>query len=180
VDGESLTGHGSTGKFIIKHTGQVYCKCLLIRCLCTSIKEKTAYSLHLSFSFPKTALAQLGSFNIRIQVKDVPASISMHFVLAMIRIMLDASLRFPRRRKESKKRADTSSSNGKSKNKKANTANTSSDKDNVEVMLADMFKPDTHNLTGYYLSEKLDRMHCVWDGADTWWTHNGNVIPVPK
>ena len=81
------------------------------------------------------------------------------------------------RRQRSKKRTDTSTSSAKSESKKAKTTNNDGNK--VEVALAETYKPDKHDPTGYYLSEKLDGMRCVWDGTSLW-SRNGNAIPAPK
>lgn len=53
-----------------------------------------------------------------------------------------------------------------------------SNDDKIQVTLADTYKPDKHHQDGWFLSEKLDGMRCVWyDGK--LWSRNGNEIPAP-
>lgn len=85
---------------------------------------------------------------------------------------------------QSKKRSSTSTSdnnndnndNNKTSNKKKKK---SSDNLPVEVALAKTWNENT-NVTGYYMSEKLDGMRCIWDGKGNIYSRNGNLIHAPS
>lgn len=46
-------------------------------------------------------------------------------------------------------------------------------------MLAHNYNPDQHDPSGWYMSEKLDGVRCVWDGKQLY-TRNGNSIFAPE
>ena len=45
-------------------------------------------------------------------------------------------------------------------------------------MLAQTFKPDLHDPTGWLISEKLDGVRCFWDGKQMF-SRNGNLFVPP-
>jgi DNA ligase-1 len=45
-------------------------------------------------------------------------------------------------------------------------------------MLATAFNPDVHDPTGYYMSEKLDGVRCIWDGQELY-SRYGNKFNPP-
>ena len=45
----------------------------------------------------------------------------------------------------------------------------------IEVMLAKNYDPETHDPSGWLMSEKLDGVRCFWNGT-TMYTRNGNLI----
>ena len=76
---------------------------------------------------------------------------------------------------QSKKRSSTSTtSDGKEDSSKKKT------KGNLpcEVALAKSWNEST-NPTGYYMSEKLDGMRCIWDGKGNLYSRNGNLVMAP-
>jgi len=48
----------------------------------------------------------------------------------------------------------------------------------VTVALAKVWK-ESDSVAGWYMSEKLDGMRCVWDGVSKLWTRSGNEIYAP-
>jgi DNA ligase 1 len=45
-------------------------------------------------------------------------------------------------------------------------------------MLADVYDPEKHDPTGWYMSEKLDGVRCYWDGKNLY-SRNGNKFYPP-
>lgn len=84
---------------------------------------------------------------------------------------------------QSKKRSSTSTSDNKNdnndNNKTSNKKKKGSDNLPVEVALAKTWNENT-NVTGYYMSEKLDGMRCIWDGEGNIFSRNGNLIHAPS
>jgi DNA ligase-1 len=52
-------------------------------------------------------------------------------------------------------------------------------KKSVEVMLASVYEPEKHDPTGWYMSEKLDGVRCIWDGKNLY-SRNGNLFYPPQ
>lgn len=48
----------------------------------------------------------------------------------------------------------------------------------IDVMLAENYKPDVHDCTGWLMSEKLDGVRCYWNGKNMF-TRNGNKFYAP-
>ena len=42
----------------------------------------------------------------------------------------------------------------------------------IKAMLASVYEPEKHDPTGWYMSEKLDGVRCIWDGENLW-SRNG-------
>ena len=52
-------------------------------------------------------------------------------------------------------------------------------KGEVKAMLASVYEPEKHDPTGWYMSEKLDGVRCLWDGK-TLYSRNGNKFYPPS
>jgi len=74
---------------------------------------------------------------------------------------------------QSKKRSSTSTTSDGKEDKKKTKGNLP-----CEVALAKSWNEST-NPTGYYMSEKLDGMRCIWDGKGNLYSRNGNLIMAP-
>lgn len=46
-------------------------------------------------------------------------------------------------------------------------------------MLASVYEPEKHDPTGWYMSEKLDGVRCIWDGQN-FYSRNGNKFYPPS
>ena len=77
----------------------------------------------------------------------------------------------------SKKRPSTDIGGG---NESSNDSPKKKSKGNlpVEVALAKTWN-ETTNITGFYMSEKLDGMRIIWDGKGNLYSRNGNLILAP-
>lgn len=82
----------------------------------------------------------------------------------------------------SKKRSasDASSDSKSSKKAKASASNSHQDPDSLpELALAKKWD-ESIDVKGYYMSEKLDGMRCLWDGHGNLYSRNHNIIYAPS
>ena len=92
-----------------------------------------------------------------------------------------ASASFSSGYQTSKKRPSTDIGGG---NESSNDSSSSSSKKKskgnlpVEVALAKTWN-ETTNITGFYMSEKLDGMRIIWDGKGNLYSRNGNLVLAP-
>jgi DNA ligase-1 len=77
----------------------------------------------------------------------------------------------------SKKRAASASNSKPSKKTKTNASTEHGSL--PELALASKYD-EGMNVTGYYMSEKLDGMRCLWDGLGNLYSRNHNVIHAPS
>ncbi len=54
-----------------------------------------------------------------------------------------------------------------------------SPKADLKVMLASVYEPEKHDPTGWYMSEKLDGVRCIWDGKNLY-SRAGNKFYPPS
>jgi DNA ligase 1 len=52
-------------------------------------------------------------------------------------------------------------------------------KANISAMLASVYEPEKNDPTGWYMSEKLDGVRCIWDGKNLY-SRNGNKFYPPS
>ncbi len=52
-------------------------------------------------------------------------------------------------------------------------------KGSINVMLAQTYKPESHSIAGWLMSEKLDGVRCYWSGS-VLFSRNGVKINAPK
>ncbi len=54
-----------------------------------------------------------------------------------------------------------------------------SPKADLKVMLASVYEPEKHDPTGWYMSEKLDGVRCIWDGKNLYSRAGNKFYPPP-
>lgn len=52
-------------------------------------------------------------------------------------------------------------------------------KADIKAMLASVYEPEKNDPTGWYMSEKLDGVRCIWDGKNLY-SRNGNKFYPPS
>lgn len=52
-------------------------------------------------------------------------------------------------------------------------------KGDIKAMLASVYEPEKNDPTGWYMSEKLDGVRCIWDGKNLY-SRNGNKFYPPS
>lgn len=49
----------------------------------------------------------------------------------------------------------------------------------IDVMLAQSYKPERDDPSGWLMSEKMDGVRCYWNGS-TMYTRNGKILYAPE